>query len=153
MQILSRPIKKKFQVNYRLQSLHFKFFVGQAGPVSIKSSPDGEEKTRYALEWVAQSITAITAFKLQYRRISDNYIVSSTTTSASDDEKDWIEVRVAPLNNGDHYYSGKFIIENLDPASHYLARISSSNSYGFGPNSPPFRFGTKGAGNTPLEKS
>jgi hypothetical protein len=112
--------------------------------VNIKSSPDGEEKNRYALEWVAQSITPITAFKLQYKRIADNYI---HTSDVLDNEADWIEVRVAPLNNGDHFYSGKFVIENLDPASHYLARISSSNSYGYGPFSPPFRFGTKGAGN------
>ena len=118
---------------------------GQAGPVSIKSSPDGDEKNRYALEWVAQSITPISAFKLQYRRISENYIQSSSN-DVNDSHVDWIEVSVAPLNNGDHFYSGRFIIENLDPASHYLARISSNNAYGFGPYSPPFRFATKGAG-------
>ena len=59
--------------------LLFLFLSGKAGPVSIKSSPDGDERTRYALEWVAESITAITAFKLQYRKVSEHYVETANT--------------------------------------------------------------------------
>ena len=132
--------------------LKYVYQSGLAGPVSIKSSPDGDEKTKFALEWVAQSITPITDFKLQYRRVAESYVVQTSSINDVSDN-DWTEVSVAPLNNGDHFYSGKFIIDGLDPASHYIAKISSNNAYGYGPYSTPFRFATKGAGNLCILKN
>lgn len=130
-------------------SIGYHFLSGQAGPVSIKSSPDGDEKTKFALEWVAQSITPITEFKLQYRRVAESYIVQTSVNDVADNS--WTEVSVTPMNNGDHFYSGKYVIQSLDPASHYIARISSNNAYGYGPHSTPFRFATKGAGTVTIE--
>jgi len=48
--------------------------LGKPRPVNIKSSPDGEDKTQYSLEWNAESITPIIEFKLQYRKIPDSQV-------------------------------------------------------------------------------
>ena len=38
---------------------------GKAGPANVKTAEFGERETEYALEWVAESITEITAFQVQ----------------------------------------------------------------------------------------
>ena len=63
-----------------------------------------------------------------------------------DSEKDWAETQVDPKSNGDNFYSGKHTVTDLEPASRYLARVSSKNNYGFNKFSQPFHFATKGAG-------
>lgn len=105
---------------------------GLASSASVKTSPYGEEKSGYKVEWVAESITPITAFKLQYR--------PEGTSSWSDD------ILVTPTSNGDHLYSGKYKFQKLQLSAHYEVRISSKNEYGFNDWSEAFAFGTKGAG-------
>ena len=64
-----------------------------------------------------------------------------------DSEKDWAKaVEIEPKSNGDNFYSGKHILTGLEPATRYLARVSSKNDYGFNKFSQPFHFATKGAG-------
>ena len=64
-----------------------------------------------------------------------------------DSEKDWTEVNgIPPKSNGDNFYSGKHTLKGLEPATRYLARVSSKNDYGFNKFSQPFHFATKGAG-------
>ena len=38
---------------------------GKAGPASVKTAEYSERETEYALEWVAESLTEITAFQVQ----------------------------------------------------------------------------------------
>ena len=110
------------------------FSPGRASPASVKSPELGPEETSYTLEWVTESITPVRAFKLQYR--------PEGKTSWSQD----IDVST-PIDNGDHFFAGKFKFEKLLPASSYEVRISSLNEYGYSQYSEPFTFGTKGAGN------
>ena len=64
-----------------------------------------------------------------------------------DSEKDWAKaVEIDPKSNGDNFYSGKHTLTGLEPATRYLARVSSKNDYGFNKFSQPFHFATKGAG-------
>ena len=118
------------------------------GPPSVPTEQNefSNVAVRFALEWVVQSITPVTEFKLQYHRVAESYVVQASANEVADNDNSWTEAAVSPTNNGDHFYSGKFVIESLDPASHYVARISSNNAYGYGPFSTPFRFATKGAG-------
>jgi hypothetical protein len=95
------------------------------------------------MEWVAESISPITAFKLQYKKQTDDYYRANTIDL--NDDKDWTEVEIIPKSNGDNFYSGKYTVKNLQPATLYLARVSSSNDYGFNKFSQPFQFATKGA--------
>lgn len=89
------------------------------------------------MEWVAESITPITNFKLQFKEESQ---------FNDDNESSWTEIHVSPQNNGDHFYSGRATLEKLSPATRYLARVSSKNDYGYSKFSQPFTFATKGAG-------
>jgi hypothetical protein len=99
--------------------------------------------TKHHLEWVTESISPITNFKLQYRLDENTYY----NTININDNSAWTEVPIVPpQNNGDHFYSGKFTISNLYPATRYLVRVSSKNDYGYSKYSTPFKFGTKGAG-------
>jgi hypothetical protein len=125
------------------------------GPPSLPTEQNqfSNVAVRFALEWVVQSITPVTDFKLQYRRVAESYVVQASANEVADNDNSWTEASVSPTNNGDHFYSGKFVIESLDPASHYVARISSNNAYGYGPFSTPFRFATKGAGTNFLKQS
>lgn len=109
------------------------FFLGKATPVNFKSDSWGRHERSHQLEWVTESITPITNFKLQFKH----------ENSANDQ---WTEVHVVPQNNGDHFYSGKFTVDKLSPATFYQARVSSKNNYGYSKFSQPFKFATKGAG-------
>jgi len=114
---------------------------GQAAPVNFKSDAFGTEDSVFYLEWVSESNSAITNFKLQYK--SDDYYYYDN--EIADDDSSWTEVQVAPQNNGDHFYSGKYTLTNLSTASRYIARVKSKNDYGYSKFSQPFRFATKGA--------
>eukprot|EP00096_Caligus_rogercresseyi_P000157 TRINITY_DN1043_c0_g1_i4.p1 TRINITY_DN1043_c0_g1~~TRINITY_DN1043_c0_g1_i4.p1 ORF type:complete len:469 (-),score=111.82 TRINITY_DN1043_c0_g1_i4:484-1890(-) len=104
---------------------------GKAAPAEIKSSPEGPQENAFSMEWVSQSISNITAFKLQYHH---------------EKSEDWREVQVEPRSNGEDFYSGQHILEGLQSASRYIARIASKNDYGYSEFSEPFLFATKGAG-------
>lgn len=111
---------------------------GQAAPANFKSDAFGTLDTEFHMEWVTESITPITTFKLQYK--SDTYY-----NEVEDDESSWKEVQVTPQVNGDHFYSGRHTLTNLSSASRYVARVASKNNYGYSKYSQPFRFATKGA--------
>lgn len=99
----------------------------------------GTQERSHHLEWVAESITPITNFKLQYKE--DYY---HHPNAIEDDSSSWTEIQVNPQNNGDHFYSGKLTLDKLTPATRYLARVSSKNDYGYSELSQPFKFATKG---------
>ena len=100
------------------------------------------------MEWVAESISPITTFKFQFKKQTDDYYYRANMIVQDDDsEKDWSKaVEVEPKSNGDNFYSGKHTLTGLEPATRYLARVSSKNDYGFNKFSQPFHFATKGAG-------
>ncbi|CAB4060843.1 unnamed protein product [Lepeophtheirus salmonis] len=104
---------------------------GKAAPAKVKSDPEGLEKNRFSMEWVSESISNITAFKLQYHQ---------------EDFEDWSEIQVEATDHGDNYYSGSHVLDNLRSATRYIARIASKNDYGYSEFSEPFVFATKGAG-------
>jgi len=117
---------------------------GKAAPVNFKSEPIGTSDNVHHMEWVAESISPITMFKFQYKKQTDDYYRANMIIR-DDDEKDWIEVEVSPQDNGDNFFSGKLTLNKLEPATRYLARVSSKNDYGFNKLSQPFHFATKGA--------
>ena len=119
-------------------------FSGKAGPVNFKSDPYGRDEKSHNIEWVAESITKITNFKLQFREDKDAYYTENEIDV--EDPKSWTEIQVNPHENGDHFYLGKHSIQNLKSAQWYQARVSSKNDYGYSEFSKPFRFATKGAG-------
>ena len=45
------------------------FFSGKAEPAVVKSDPKGTEYDRFQVEWVANSYSAITNFKIEYKGI------------------------------------------------------------------------------------
>ena len=110
--------------------------------MNFKSEPYGTEENSHMMEWVAESISDITEFKLQYKEDNSYYLANSIT----DTDDSWIEVKVQPQSNGDNFYTGKTNLRKLSPATRYLARVSSKNDYGFSKYSQPFSFATKGAG-------
>jgi len=116
---------------------------GKATPVNFKSEPIGTMDDVHHMEWVAESQSPITAFKFQYKKQTDDYYRANMIVL--DDDKDWTEAEITPKSNGDNFYSGKHTLKNLQPATRYLARVSSSNAYGFNKFSQPFQFATKGA--------
>ena len=123
---------------------HFSI-VGQADEANFKSEEFGRDETAFDLEWVTESITEITKFKLQYK--DDDY---SSNDISDDKSTSWKEFQVVPQKNGEHFYTGKIMLKNLSKASRYVARVSSKNDYGYSKYSQPFRFGTKGAGESCL---
>jgi hypothetical protein len=117
---------------------------GQADEANFKSEEFGRDETSFDLEWVTESITEITKFKLQYK--DDDY---SSNDISDDKSTSWKEFQVVPQKNGEHFYTGKIMLKNLSKASRYVARVSSKNDYGYSKYSRPFRFGTKGAAPLP----
>ena len=123
---------------------NYAIFSGKAAPVNFKSEPVSNMDDTHHMEWVAESQSPITSFKFQYKKQTDDYYRANMIVV--DDGKDWTEVEITPKSNGDNFYSGKYTLKNLQPATRYLARVSSSNDYGFNKFSQPFQFATKGAG-------
>ena len=134
-----------------IQMIFFNFS-GKAGPPSFKSEPEGLEEQIFALEWVSESITPITTFKVEYKPDHHGswYSTNLITDEESKDEG-WIEIMVTPKHTEDHFFTGKHVIQGLQPQTRYVARVSSKNHYGF---SKPthFVFGTKGAGKCFIHK-
>jgi len=120
---------------------------GKATPPNFKSEALGSSDNEFVLEWVAESITNITAFKVEYKAVEydgDELESNFHQRFSTADQQGWTDIQVAPKHSEDHYFTGKHVIGNLKPMTSYVARVSSKNDYGF--NSPKvFRFGTKGA--------
>jgi len=110
---------------------------GKAEAALIKSDPKGVEYDRFTLEWSARSVSPITSFKVEYKMMSD---------------AQWkqVEVEAYQLPNEDNTYAGTHMIANLNPATVYLAKVSSRNVYGFSNPSQAFKFATRGA--DPVQK-
>jgi len=116
---------------------------GHAKPVNFKSDPMGEQETYFNMEWVTESISPVTNFKLQYKE--EDYSYWSINSIQDDEDENWTEVQIVPQSNGDDYYAGRYTIDKLSPAKNYMARVASKNDYGYSKFSQAFRFGTKGA--------
>ena len=116
--------------------------------MNFKSEPVSTFDDKHHMEWVAESISPITTFKFQFKKQTDDYYYRANMIVQDDDsEKDWSKaVEIDPKSNGDNFYSGKHTLTGLEPATRYLARVSSKNDYGFNKFSQPFHFATKGAG-------
>ncbi len=115
---------------------------GQAGPVSFKSDPKGDSYNSYTLEWMGQSSTPITHFKVQFRSHSRNNNKNMPVF--------WTTREIAAVNVDRDFYSGDFTMENLSGSTVYETRVASKNSYGYSKFSEPFKFATKGA--DPVQK-
>jgi hypothetical protein len=139
---------------------------------------EGTEDHSYPIEWVAESTTPITSFRLEYRvddgdrsylqqRMQKSYysyitdsddifnsIEDSNEIRDKRDGKIWnIATNVSkPISNGDNMYAGRYTLIGLSPSTNYVVRIFSENDYGFSRPMPRsyFYFGTKGA--APLQQ-
>ena len=107
---------------------------GKAEAAIINSKAKGGDYDRFTLDWTARSVTPITNFKIEYRKISDN---------------NWQGAKVEAFNLGQQkeMYTGTHMIDRLTPATVYMAKVSSKNVYGYSAPSEEFKFATRGAGN------
>ena len=80
-------------------------------------------------------MTPITRFKIQYKGLQDE-------TWGEED------VEAYPLPNSDNIYTGTFMVQDLAPASVYMARVMSHNLYGYSEPGQVFQFATRGGGET-----
>ena len=115
----------------------FFVFLGKAEPAAINSDPKGPEYDRFTLEWNARSLTPVTRFKIQYKGLQDD------TWSEE-------EVEAYPVPNAENIYTGTFMVQDLAPASVYMARVSSHNLYGYSEPGQVFQFATRGGGKKTL---
>jgi hypothetical protein len=83
---------------------------------------------------MARSLSPITSFRVEYKMMSDEKWKDA-------------EVDAYQLPNEDNSYAGTHMIINLNPATVYLAKVSSRNAYGYNTPSQAFKFATRGAGN------
>merc|ERR1712096_526990 len=102
---------------------------GKASPAEFKSSLWGEKKKKYELEWVVESITEVTQFQVEYRKVAD-------------DDGEWIKINVIPSKVDKRSYAGKVVIDGLNPSTEYVARVKSKNNFGLSNYSPEFKFHT-----------
>eukprot|EP00094_Tigriopus_californicus_P013085 TCALIF_12654-PA protein Name:"Similar to Ama Protein amalgam (Drosophila melanogaster)" AED:0.21 eAED:0.21 QI:0/0/0/0.42/0.5/0.57/7/0/498 len=110
-------------------------FAGKANDVNFKSDPKGPNYDQYALEWTAQSSTPITHFKVQYKAETD---------------VQWTEAEIEAVNVDREFYAGGYTLPQLRPATVYMTRVASQNSYGYNDYGEIFKFATKGA--DPVQK-
>jgi len=102
---------------------------GKASPAEFKSGQLGENKKKYALEWVVESITTVTEFKVEYRKVKDV-------------DGEWMKKMVTPTKVDPKGYAGEVVIDGLAPSTEYVARVSSKNDFGYSNLSPEFKFHT-----------
>ena len=124
--------QRKTQGRKILSCLYF-IFAGKAEPATVKSDPKGPEYDRFTLEWNARSLSQINRFKIEYKGLQD-------------DTWNEEEVEAYPLPMAENIYTGTFMVQDLAPASVYMARVSSHNLYGFSEPGQVFQFATRGAG-------
>ena len=109
------------------------YFSGKAESAIISSDPKGVEYDRFNLEWTARSLSPVSSFKVEYKMMSEDIWKS-------------MEADAFKLPHDDSTYAGTSMISKLNPATVYLARVSSRNAYGFSNPSQAFKFATRGAG-------
>jgi len=105
---------------------------GKAKPAVIKSDSKGSEGSRFHLEWTADSFSPINKFKVEFKEISEDVWTVDETSAIK-------------LPHEEKGFQGSYVIPRLRPATHYQARVSSENTYGFSNPSQVFQFATKGA--------
>ena len=101
---------------------------GKAAPANFKSSKMGSEETSYLLEWVVTSTSPVTQFQVEFR-------LDQATAR-------WENLTAEVEEVATESYSGSVGLENLLPATRYLARVRAKNSYGFNSFSANFEFST-----------
>jgi len=118
---------------------------GRAAPPNFRSESLSSDEDKFVLEWVAESISNISTFKVEYRpKMSDSWESTNSVTDARGDSEGWTEVTVRPVHAEKTSFVGKHVLQGLIPQTRYIARVSSKNDYGY--NKPKtFEFGTKGA--------
>uniref|UniRef100_A0A0K2T4S6 Uncharacterized protein n=1 Tax=Lepeophtheirus salmonis TaxID=72036 RepID=A0A0K2T4S6_LEPSM len=109
---------------------------GRAGIAVIKSDPKGMAYEQFSLNWISESFTPITKFKLQYK--------------LRESLEDWKEIEIPASHLDRELYEGSYTLSDLIPASVYLARIASMNDYGYNDYGEAFKFATRGA--DPIQK-
>ena len=90
------------------------------------------------MEWNARSLSQINRFKIEYKGLQD-------------DTWNEEEVEAYPLPMAENIYTGTFMVQDLAPASVYMARVSSHNLYGYSEAGQVFQFATRGAGKSFLK--
>merc|ERR1712029_563555 len=95
-----------------------------------KSSGEGSELNRFHLEWTADSFSPIIKFKVEFKEVDDSKWEVDETTAIK-------------LPHEDKGFTGSYVIPRLRPATHYVARVSSQNTYGYSNPSQIFNFSTK----------
>ena len=101
---------------------------GKAAPANFKSSKMGSEETFYLLEWVVTSTSPVTEFQVEFK-------LDQATAR-------WENLTAEVKEVATESYSGSLGLENLQPATRYLARVRAKNSYGFNSFSANFEFST-----------
>ena len=101
---------------------------GKAAPANFKSPKMSAEEEIYRLEWVVTSTSPVTEFQVEYKE----------DAGASR----WHNVTAEVVKVGSESYSGSLTLDNLLPATGYLARVAAKNSYGYSAFSPSFDFST-----------
>ena len=88
----------------------------------------GSEETFYLLEWVVTSTSPVTEFQVEFR-------LDQATAG-------WENLTAEVEEVATESYSGSVGLENLQPATRYLARVRAKNSYGYNSFSDNFQFST-----------
>merc|ERR1712223_1924552 len=83
---------------------------GKAEAAIINSEAKGGDYDRFNLDWTARSVTPITNFKIEYRKVPDN---------------NWqvAEVEAFNLPQQKEMYTGTHMIDRLTPATVFMAKV------------------------------
>lgn len=130
----------------------------------------GRYKDQYNISWTVTSFSAIREYRLFYRKQSahslphdvnfENQVVPFLYTHSSAIPNDQWENIVIPEifdDYGNHYsyshhipqnirHSRTFLIKNLEPGTHYEARVQARNDHGWNKLSSIFHFTTRSEG-------
>lgn len=63
----------------------------------------------------------------------------------------WTEAEIEAVNVDREFYAGGYTLPQLRPATVYMTRVASQNSYGYNDFGEIFKFATKGAGECCLD--
>jgi len=113
---------------------------GLARPAIITSSMEGQFTNEYTLQWHATSRDDITQFQVSVRKEKET-------------EWDLFEVEVEGVGAEHHVgveHHGHLLLNDLQQATLYEARVASKNRFGFNQPGKVFIFGTKGS--DPVQK-
>jgi len=105
---------------------------GKAEAAIINSDAKGAELNRYHLQWTADSFSPINKFRVEFKEVGESQWQADETTAIK-------------IPQEEKKFTGSYVIPRLRPATHYVARVSSQNTYGYSNPSQVFSFSTKGA--------